>query len=88
MWNTSVIDIDPRHLCCETRLTERRRWAGNFPQCDSPPLFRKGACAQNQERKKERENETERGDGRRSRKYLVREEREVQTQPVWTESKG
>lgn len=53
--------------------------AGNFPQCDSPLLFRNGACAENQESKKERENETERerGDGTRSRKLLARDEREV-----------
>lgn len=51
-------------------------------QCDSPLLFRKGACAQNQESKKERENETEMGDGRRSRKYLAREQREKSRQSL------
>lgn len=49
--------FDPQHLCCETRLPQRRRRAGNFPQCDSPLHFRNGACATEsgeQDRKKGR----------------------------------
>lgn len=63
----------PWHLCCETRLLQRKRWAGNFPQCDSPLLFTEGACAQNQERKRGRAKQ--KGDGKMNRKYRRERER-------------
>ena len=67
--------MDPQHLCCETRLPQRKRRAGNFPQCDSPLLFRNGACAEDQESKKERENETEREGGWDEEQEVVSERR-------------
>lgn len=67
---------DPQHLCCETRLPQRRRRAGNFPQCDSPLIFRGGACAQNQESKKERKGERNRAGGWGEEQEVVSERRE------------
>lgn len=63
--------FNPWHLCCETRLLQRKRLAGNFPPCDSPLLFAEGACAQNQEEKKERPRgrAKQEGDGKMIRKH-------------------
>lgn len=95
--NMSVTEIlsrfDPRHLCCETKLLRRRRQGlGISHSMTHRLLFRKGACAQNQKSKTERENEIEtgsrRGDGLRIRKYIAAEGRGVDTQPVATGSRG
>lgn len=60
----------PWHLCCETRLLQRKRLAGNFPPCDSPLLSAEGACAQNQEGRKEtRGRAKQEGDGKVIRKH-------------------
>lgn len=74
----------PWHLCCETRLLQRKRWAGNFPQCDSLLLFTEGACAQNQDRKRQRkkEREAETGGGWEDGQKVQREKPCVSKNPM------
>lgn len=69
------LDLIFKHLGCETRLPQRKRRAGNFPQCDSLLFSRHGACAQNQESERERENKTEWGGGWDKEQEVVRKRR-------------
>lgn len=78
------LDLIFKHLGCETRLPQRKRRAGNFPQCDSLLFSRHGACAQNQESERERENKTEWGGGWDKEQEVVRKRRRGE-KVQWTE---